>query len=82
MKSVTPSMWVLRGRSRRRHASPSMPSSAAVRSMSRQAMAARPPSSGWANEISGRIHSIRSSSPNAWKNGEATAAGWTAEQTS
>ena len=60
----------------------SRPSPSAVRSMSRQAMPARPPSRGWAYETSGVIHSMRLRSPNARKNGELSAAGWTAEPTS
>ena len=45
-------------------------------------MAARPPSSGCEYDTSGVIHSIRSRSPKARKNGEVSAAGWTADPTS
>ena len=44
-----------------------------------------PPSaagSGWANEISGVTNETRAASPNARKNGEATARGCTAEHES
>ena len=66
----------------RRHARPSAPSPATVRSRSRHAMPARPPSSGCAYDTSGTIQSIRSSRPSLRNTGDARAAGCTAEHTS
>ena len=82
VKSTRLSRCELSGRMTASQAGPSRPRPSAVRSMSRQAMPARPPSRGCAYEISGRIHSMRSPSPNARKNGDDRAAGCTAEQTS
>ena len=82
VKSTTASRCELSGRMTASQARASGPSPSAVRSMSRQAMPARPPSSGWAYETSGVTQSMRSRSRNARKNGELSAAGWTAEPTS
>jgi hypothetical protein len=65
-----------------RQASPSAPRLAAVRSMSWYAMPARPPSSGWAYEMSGSTNGMRSASRKRRKNPDAYAIGWTAEHTS
>jgi len=56
---------------------------AAVSATERVTTAARPPSSGWANSTSGRASvTPRAGRSKRLKNGDATASGWAAEQTS
>ena len=70
------------GPMRARQAAPSGPRASAVRSMSRYATAARPPSRGCAYDAVGVTNRTRFSSPNRRKKPDANASGCTAEQMS